>query len=53
MQTVQKVLSLARNLKSKDWISAMEKETDRHAVVRLHNNLRALLGKSDQTNRED
>jgi hypothetical protein len=53
MQNIQKVLSLARTLKSKDWISAMKKETDRHAVVHLHDTLETVLAMSNQTYRED
>jgi ParB/RepB/Spo0J family partition protein len=53
MQNIQKVLSLAKTLKSKDWISAMKKETDRQAVVHLHNTLGKVLRMANQTNRED
>lgn len=52
-QTIQKVLTLASTLKSKDWIHAMKKETDRHAFVHLHDALRVALGKPGQMPRED
>ena len=52
-KTIQKMLALVMNLTSKDWVKAMEKETDRHAVVNLHNTLRTVLGMSNQTDRED
>jgi len=53
MQTIQKVLSLARNLKSKDWVNVMKKETDRRVVVHLHDTLGKVLGQSSHANRED
>lgn len=53
MQTIQKVLSLARNLKSKDWISTMKKKTDQRAVIRLYDTLRIALGKSKHKTMED
>lgn len=52
-QNILKVLSLARTLKAKDWINAMKKKTDRHAVAHLHNTLGTVLGMSSQANRED
>jgi uncharacterized protein YggU (UPF0235/DUF167 family) len=52
-QSIHKMLSLARTLKTKDWVKAVECETDRRAVVHLHDTLGQVLEMSHQTNRED
>lgn len=51
-QTIQKVLVLTQNLDIKDWRRAMRQETDRRAILHLHQTLARASGVLNQTSNE-